>query len=1050
MGDLYDENVGVKVGVNRYRIKPVSRLLSLGDVEKEWKITYFYGDFSDGHDADGVKIFNVEQLLLRDGGLILGEGDAGKSVFVRMLAEAAKGKGPVKIVRLRDNSGGRISLSREYEALLSENENPTTRATLIIDGLDENQIYGRDILDLVAQQDVFEKGRIWVTSRPCKAASALESGDFSEGVYRLLPMSHSDIRDIVKQIDGVDPEAFFKTVEESKLGSFLRKPGGVIMLLKFYANGDLSPQVDKRRLMADIAKDFVRATRDGVADSAYDCEYSDADLVEVAGWIATCLFFAGKDSIWMGRPADAPNVSLKRDEIPNGKYKPELIDAVLKRRIFEPLESDRLRITYADMATYLTGCWIGKNLKVDGVANLFAMVGAVSPELGEVAKWASEIEPRIAFPLVSKRPEAFFSNRETLIQYGVKRYFNDLLGKVNAERLPMYNEESWFEHNDDLEGFEELEEEARDRIAVDDATDEQRILSAWLLGSCRVDREKSASVIVNLLRSGKLSPGAVEHVANELVDLCGDERYACLGNLKVLLGGNPKTSWEEALLGCIIWLLWPNWMTAKDVVRHLVQPVSQTHTRYADLFAFDRGRKIAQTIDKESMLTFLTWAQAYFHPVKEGDYLHEIAMYFFEIGWRWSSDSGIAHALAMMILNYVQKAGNYDFLPKKDAWPCYYRAGFRDFKVGPFPAGRMNVLVEIAKDMRTSQESILGFAAGNERSRLITDADFEEGFLRWKQLYGHKSTRLVARKFASILSAVVRVPHTDNGMNALLELHTAYPEEHHFDIKWLKVHRREKISNETKKAKRHGGMCKPESEQEICHGLKEEEVLARLTPDLLRKWGERTNDAFVAKVLDRSDVTVYVGELIALQRKTGRAFPALRKYFKKIMPTPEKMAEQSNDMINFAMDVLPMLFFGLMVRLCKSNPKRVSKWFEECVKKNLFNGMDGLLAEVAVDDVAEFYVWAGQTYFPRRAREYKHGRTDVVGNIQILLWNSMAHRLVQEPTENVLSKLRDAASACDKEDFNDILERVERQYHEKYDGVKMSLETLNDLCADRK
>ena len=110
----------------------------------------------------GGRVLTMRQALRLTGGLLLGEGDTGKSTYARMLADHARERGPVELVPLR----------RRNAAVTPPPLRKGETATVIFDGLDEYPEAVRDIIDLAASLDP-DRYHVWVTSRACDAASRL-------------------------------------------------------------------------------------------------------------------------------------------------------------------------------------------------------------------------------------------------------------------------------------------------------------------------------------------------------------------------------------------------------------------------------------------------------------------------------------------------------------------------------------------------------------------------------------------------------------------------------------------------------------------------------------------------------------------------------------------------------------------------------------------------------------------------------------------------------------------------------------------------------------
>jgi len=170
------------VGNRRHRIKPVERKLCLAG-----------------------RSYSLRQALVRKGGLIIGEGDTGKSTYVQMLCEAAARRGGRKplLVKLRTRPTLTVPDVSEGEV-----------QTIVWDGLDEFPECARDIIDLTADLDP-ERYHVWVTSRPCNAASVVAASPLLEDVYHLVPFAEDDFRTLKREWfheDGGDMGEFLSGV----------------------------------------------------------------------------------------------------------------------------------------------------------------------------------------------------------------------------------------------------------------------------------------------------------------------------------------------------------------------------------------------------------------------------------------------------------------------------------------------------------------------------------------------------------------------------------------------------------------------------------------------------------------------------------------------------------------------------------------------------------------------------------------------------------------------------------------------------------------------
>lgn len=1044
MGVLFDEELGLEVGSEYYKIRPVERLLGIGDVEHEARIVNYYADMPSFF-ADGRRIFSIDQILFRDGGLILGEGDSGKSVYVNMLRDAAAVVGPVKLIHLRSDLQDGSTIQDCVKKVVAQVHNQIERATLIFDGLDENEKYGKELKTVLADSRIFQECRIWVASRPCAAAAALSGSVVAGMVYKLLPISHQDIHKIVEQVDAVSEEEFLKIVKEAHLESFLRKPGGVIVLLKLFANGNLKV-TGRDAAMLNIAEDYARAMRDGQIEDLGDEGFSDRDLVDCAGWIATCLFFSGKDSIWRGRASDSPAMALRQEDLPLGFYNEGIIKEVLLRRLFEPLESVRLRITYADMANYLAGWWVGRHFPVCEINRLIKDVQVISPDLGAVVMWASHVRPEAALSLIGRRSECFFSSHDSIRLYGVGAYFDALSERFN-EDMPIHNDSLWYEHGDELSGMSELADEAKTRILDPRTSEYALILAAWLLRNCKVDREASVDVVVDVMVTRRPSEKVLSYLCDELVHMCGPNRYASLERLKCFLNESPKNYHGENLLGGVLRLLWPNWLTAEEFTLQLIEPSGNIHTLYRELFSqYMQDNSVVAALNNISIVPFLVWAKHYCIKKPTSQYLYGIARFLFQLAWKWAENDSVAVALTDIILEHYKHGNGCDFLYEEEdpGVKRIYPPDYVPFTVKQYPLGRLKVLKLIVECEEVPKEKIAGYANRGTAYCLCDEEDFDWVYSLWEKAHecGHVE---MAEKWIALLAAIVRTSEDAERRNKITYLHQLYPQVQNFDVEFLEQSfgNDQCVGSESQgessiKESENGPIMKDA-------GLCEKDVLTNLTPDLLRTWGDRTVDSFAAKVLSTQDAMRYIEVLAEIQERTGRQFASLRGYLRRCIRSNESLMALDNHLINVIISENARWFFPMLVKGCGQDPKRIRKWFEWSVDAD-YRYVERLIVEAPIDSVVEFYVWACAEYLPRLQKGVSEPERHLIETIGILLWNEFLHRLVLDVNEYVVRRIEEAYRKYRVQHFKNVLEEVKLSHDEKYKRVIVPLTKLDQLC----
>ena len=505
--------------------------------------------------ANGGRSFTMRQALRLAGGLILGEGDTGKSTYARMLAELAKENGPVELVPLRRRSATASPPPvRDGEI-----------ATVIFDGLDEYPEAVRDIVDFAESLDP-DRFHVWVTSRACDAASRLAESIRFEQIYRLSEMTREDILDIADAA-GLDGYDFLEAVERLGVGGFLDKPGGAILLLQLFANGRLdgSRATD---VMETTALAFAAETRDGHTLSAQSLAIPPERLVDAASWIAAALQIGERGAIWLGAKTECPEEDLAFDDLPLCDFTREELAEALGRRLFEPLTPERLRLSYSQMPMYLAGRWIARRVPKGKVAvfDIYSIAAAAA------------IKPDVGLDFIGRHPEAFLGCHELIRKFGFKPMLDAILSRHDDSDGYVYS------NFNELSGMDDFAEYLLGIVESRKFSAKHFDVLSRMLSGCRPkDIDRSVSAIVDaLLRNRKITVWALDFVCESLVEICGTERPKAIDRLRPLYDRYGRLCEEDRPNACYALMKlfdYPGWLVAKK--RGLVwePPLREMHSR---------------------------------------------------------------------------------------------------------------------------------------------------------------------------------------------------------------------------------------------------------------------------------------------------------------------------------------------------------------------------------------------------------------------------------------------------------------------------------------
>lgn len=656
-----------KFGDRKLKVPVIKRFIAKGS-EPQQNETNDYG-FRHYHYFDSDKHISYDKLIKEtpNGGIIIGEGDTGKTWLVEMISNLDSESFAVKTYRLRDFESNPRELIAYAEALWNEAKTKSIPSALILDGLDENPKTWTAICDICNKRNDKEKAynRIWITSRQCSAVTELSAADAIGEFYHLLPFSQDEVISLANDLD-YDGAAFLATLKAKNISHFAAKPGGAILLLKMLATGKLNTS-SKLQLNEEICRSFARDSRDGVALSADECQYSDDDLLDAAGWIAAKALFNNKDSLWKGTDAECPNNALPYRKLPRGRYKNALLNAAIKRRLFEPLSEERFRVTCdTHLEPFLTAYWISRHISEALITKLLQFDTPIGSRLASVLYWLALYHPNIGTHWISKCPKAFIGCNQAIEKFGYKKFYSLLESE--------YTKSDDFEQRDLIAEFADklIEQDGFVGEALSQISNKTLSAERFRFATAIVSHAHyfSRSVVDNIVQYLTLNWVHLSHsIKNDLIfDLSNivEDQKQCLdlSNLKRFLKFNKlEDTHEEDTQGLLLSLLWPRHLTTTELASALL-PQHKEHvgTCYSYFLTEKLITTFQTTLNKDNLLPLLYWSALHIRKEEEGTFFsatRELAKHIFTFAWQWASDFCYSEAFVKCLYENSQRNGLY-------------------------------------------------------------------------------------------------------------------------------------------------------------------------------------------------------------------------------------------------------------------------------------------------------------------------------------------------------------------------------------------------------
>jgi len=620
---------------------------------------------------NGTQCYDLESVLSLKGGLIVGEGDSGKTFYLNQLKTRAGSSGKVLSVRLRDYRAGEFqAFEQDVESFL-ERDDPDENAKvyLFVDGIDERGEFYVPLMGMVRKLIARENLSVWLATRRIAGPSGNELSVAIDGFprYKLAPLRRSDVW-ILANAFGCDGDRFVEDVISMQVSNICSKPGGCITLLKLYRGRGGRFEGDEDILLR-IAKDLCREHRDGrsVSVSEHNAVYSEAELLDCAEWIATCLVLRGKMAVFSGDEPDTPSDSLYHAALKTSRYEKGQIAAVLSTRMFEPFGGSRIRFSFSRLPFYLAAKWLSSYVSPVNLSKLLHTGDeGLSYELADVIGWVEHFRPGYAKDLFKTFPEIMLASCKSFAQlphnvaYGLleKRYgnLNDdvrevlLIPRLSSMRCPATERMIRSRLDNRLSSVTEIE------FAIAVAQKCGYDILSDLVGIVTDRRKKS------LLR---------REMSYEICRASEELSDSQIDRLKTLLPRKGDSFDEETIVANAMSVLWPKCLTAQELVDNLKDPVDDhVYGAYERFCRHELPKTYGVALTQESAPVFLKWAAMHVQENEPFDYLGDLARELFTLSWEWASDPRVCAGLVECVLA-TRKSEHFVDIPFVSRDPSY-------------------------------------------------------------------------------------------------------------------------------------------------------------------------------------------------------------------------------------------------------------------------------------------------------------------------------------------------------------------------------------------
>lgn len=557
--------------------------------------------------------------------VLLGEPGIGKSNAMReafdLIAERAPAEGipaPLWIdlrqfgdeTRLLDRltSPGDI---REWVAGTAELE-------IYLDSLDECLLRVDTVATLIPEaleQLPIDRLRIRLACRTGSWPGTLEAalrqqfGEEAVGVYELAPLRRVDVGSAAAS-NGIDPDEFLREVASREVEALANRPVTLNFLLGERRNGGRLP-TSKLELYEEGCRRLTGETSRFRLDAGHRGRLDAEARLSVAAGIAAATIFSNRDAIWIGPESDltpAADLGLRdlRASLPDGgAQRDELLLEVLGGGLFSSRGPDKMGWAHQTYAEFLAAKYVAEaRLEREQILSLITSPvdpdGRVVPQLHETAAWIAIMVPEVFTELAKRDPDTLLRGDIPINNIAQREVLTrELLTAYDAGRIV---DADWglgaLFHKLKHPG---LAGQLRPYITDRSKGLIVRRTAIRIAKACDLVKLQQELIDVALDDQELLS---IRHVAASAAGSVADASHK--DQLRPLLDADREEDPDDQLRGYVLEALWPDQLTAEELVQHLDHP--RQPNLYGQYKRFIR-ECLPTSIRDEDLPTALRWVR---------------------------------------------------------------------------------------------------------------------------------------------------------------------------------------------------------------------------------------------------------------------------------------------------------------------------------------------------------------------------------------------------------------------------------------------------------
>ncbi|UTZ34813.1 hypothetical protein HB762_26495 (plasmid) [Vibrio campbellii] len=503
---------------------------------------------------------------------------------------------------------------------------------LYLDGLDEQRSKhrGRGVMDALAAQ--IKQAKATKIRIACRTAEWHSEQDLKVLEYSIpdsqvvqLALQPLTDKDWPKLIEGEDVHDFIKGAKAHDLQVFLNNPGDFMLLYQFYKDIGEWPST-RAELMDGACRSLLKELNDE-HNEVLDEQLNDLTLQKSSEYLASIMMLSNIEGISTNRKVATKNFPSIHE-----------LDADLfcmrvasRRRLFSPLENERIIPKHRKIAEYLTAKYLARRIR-EGLSlrRLMTLLtgfdGKTAPDLRGVYAWLVTLLAGSAEKIIHHDPYG-------AIIYGDTYSWTPHTKVVAINALKQLSLiDPWFRQNDhSVKELGGLAEQSTVRSFIEHITKDDgsshflSVLFGALESSKGVISLELEQVLLDYLENEKNPDHLREGALRAFCRISLNEEEKLLNILKKIDEKEIRDD-KQYLRGALLELSYPTIVTPEQITRYLIEPCSGFIGSYYMFLVYRLVEETPSCYLKDLAESALKWKEKSRLSQRQFDFLNSLTL----------------------------------------------------------------------------------------------------------------------------------------------------------------------------------------------------------------------------------------------------------------------------------------------------------------------------------------------------------------------------------------------------------------------------------------